>query len=319
LQKKLNYLFATIFKYFFNPLKPVILFNEIKMIRLASIDIGYCNFAQYVEEFSINDMRKLEGRFRNLPSFKKNRVKGVISKEVKSILHDLCTSAKRIQIGVYSFAEEETDLKNSSAKAEEYGPTKVGLNDEIRVKLLKHLNNFIYLWDTCDIFVIEEQFYNSLQHKSKGRMPSKVGCNIGAVKVAESVYMWLFNKYFPFKIITYFGSRFKTQILGAPAKLNKPQRKQWSVENAKKIFNDRDDKYMINIFELSEGVKRKQMKTEDKINQFKEEYSLNSEECSEEDILYLADKIIREKQKLDDPADTVNQAQAFKFKTMIAY
>jgi len=281
----------------------VILFNEIKMIRLASIDIGYCNFAQYVEEFSINDMRKLEGRFRNLPSFKKTRVKGVISKEVKSILHDLCTSAKRIQIGVYSFADEDTD----------------GLNDDIRVKLLKHLNNFIYLWDTCDIFVIEQQFFNSLQFKSKGRMSTKVGCNIGAIKVAESVYMWLFNKYHPFKIITYFGSQFKTQILGAPAKLNKPQRKQWSVENAKKIFNDRGDKHMINIFELSEGVKRKQMKTEDKINQFKEEYSLNSEECSEEDILYLADKIIREKQKLDDPADTVNQAQAFKFKTMIAY
>lgn|SRR5579862_1728345 len=273
------------------------------MIRLASIDIGYCNFAQYVEEFSINDMRKLEGRFRNLPSFKKTRVKGVISKEVKSILHDLCTSAKRIQIGVYSFADEDTD----------------GLNDDIRVKLLKHLNNFIYLWDTCDIFVIEQQFFNSLQFKSKGRMSTKVGCNIGAIKVAESVYMWLFNKYHPFKIITYFGSQFKTQILGAPAKLNKPQRKQWSVENAKKIFNDRGDKHMINIFELSEGVKRKQMKTEDKINQFKEEYSLNSEECSEEDILYLADKIIREKQKLDDPADTVNQAQAFKFKTMIAY
>lgn len=274
-------------------------------IRLASIDIGYCNFAQYIEEFSVNDIRKLEGRYRNLPSFKKTRVKGVISKEVKSILYDLCTSAKRIQIGVYNFTEncENTDK----------------LNDEIRLNLLKHLKYFIYLWDTCDIFVIEQQFFNSLKFKSKGASGKKIGANIDALKIGEAVYMWFFDKYYPFKTITYFGSQFKTQILGAPSKLTKPQRKQWSVVNAKKIFNDREDRDMINIFELSESVKRKQMKTEDKINQFKEDYCLNSEECSSEDILFLADKIIREKQKLDDPADTVNQAQAFKFKTMIAY
>ena len=37
------------------------------LIRIASIDIGRCNFAQYVEDFSSSEITKLEKQYKNLP------------------------------------------------------------------------------------------------------------------------------------------------------------------------------------------------------------------------------------------------------------
>ena len=44
------------------------------------------------------------------------------------------------------------------------------------------------------------------------------------------------------KEVFYFPAYNKTQLLGAPKKLSKPDRKKWSIQAATEIWIDRDDK-----------------------------------------------------------------------------
>jgi hypothetical protein len=267
-------------------------------IQLSSFDIGLCNFAQYVEQIDVDKILNLEKRYKRLPKNKQRRVGGKMCPEIEQILKEVSLAGKRIQTGVYDFTGE--------------GVTE--LNLAVRKNFLKHLYDYIYLWDNTDIFIIEQQFFNTPSFgKKRGPTRGKSSSgNVDAIKMAEALYMWLLDRY-PNKVICYFSSQFKTQILGAPFKLNKNQRKQWATEKAKEIYQSRTDVDMSNIYELSEAVKRKQFKTEERITEYKERY-----ECESKDTKELANKVIREKQKLDDVSDAFIQAQAFKYKTMVA-
>lgn len=267
--------------------------NDTK-IRLTSIDIGRRNFAQYIEDFSSNEIIALESQYRKLPKNKKRRVKGVMPIEIQEIQDKLLLMGTRVQTGVYNFAEEDEDRD---------------WDIDARKNLLAHLNKYVELWDSTDIFVIEQQFFNtSFGGKKKGKSS---GANIIAIKIAECTFTWFLIKY-PNKTITYFGSQNKTQLFGAPY-MTKDERKRWATEKAKELYTIRKDQDMINVFELSNTVKRKQIKTEEKVDFFKKTCKCTSIDANE-----LADKIIREKQKLDDISDACIQAQAFKYRTMIA-
>jgi hypothetical protein len=273
------------------------------IIRLVSIDIGKINFAQYIEDFDSNVIISLEKKYANLPKNLQRRTRGPMNDQVWDILLEVMLSGLRVQTGVYNFTSGEVD---------KYGERL--WDNTARLNLIKHLHNFEYLWDTCDVFVIEQQYFNATLGGFGGKKKSKSssGANVDAIKIAEATYMWFLDKY-PFKTIMYFGSQYKTQIYGAPAKLDKPGRKKWTICIAKEFYTLREDQDMINLFNLAEAVKRKQIKTEERVMLFKTQYP-----CESEDAEALSTKIIREKQKLDDSSDCFIQGQAFKFKTMVA-
>lgn len=266
-------------------------------IRLVSIDIGRCNFAQYIEDFSSDEIVELEKKYNKLPKPLQRRIKGPMNSEIEKLLLATALCGTRVQTGVYDFT---SDL-------EEEG----GWDIKARMNLLKHLSDFQYLWDTCDIFVIEQQFFNAAAFGGKKKRAASSGANVDAIKIAEATFMWFLERY-PFKTITYFGSQYKTQIFGAPWKLNKTQRKKWATDQANRYYLLREDTDMINIYKLAEAVKRKQIKTDKRIAEFKNDYP-----CTTDDGDQLSTKVICEKQKLDDVSDTYMQAQAFKFKTMV--
>lgn len=270
------------------------------IIRLASFDIGKINFAQYVEDFDSNDMIRLEAKYKGLSPKLQRKTRGVMNSEVWDILMEVVLSGLRVQTGVYNFTSEETD---------NYGERL--WDNYARLNLLKHLRSYKYLWDTCDVVVIEQQYFNATAFGGKKKAKSAGGANVDAIKIAEATYMWFLDKY-PHKTIMYFGSQFKTQIFGAPV-MDKPKRKKWSTDQAREFYVMREDQDMINLYNLSEAVKRKRIKTEERVQSFKDQYP-----CESEDAQVLSDKIIREKQKLDDDSDVLLQAQAFKFKTMVA-
>ena len=258
------------------------------IIRIATVDVGYSNFAQYVEDSSIEKIKELKDRFNQLPKGKRRTTGGPMNDEVLNILQELTNDGERIQVGVYKFSEENGE----------------GLTDNVRRALLDHLRHFQVIWDTCDSFVIEQQFFKA---PPKGRNPKqrKAEANIQAIRIGEIVYTWFFDNY-PFKTVKYFGSKYKTQIFGAPYKMTKPQRKVWSTIKAHEIFTEREDQDMMNVYELSEAVKRKRNNTEDKIQKFHNEYP-----CDDEYAWGIADNVIRNKQKLDDVSDCVVMLQAF--------
>lgn len=277
-----------------------------RFIKLVSIDIGKINFAQRVEEFSADTILDLEKRYSALPKSKQRRVKGPMCTEIEEILTEVAISGKRIQTGVYSFLED--DRENGK------------WTDQGRLNLLAHLKKYTYLWDECDIFVIEQQFFNtdSFPKRRKGKKNNLTsssapsGANVDAIKIGEATYMWFLERY-PHKTVTYFGSQFKTQIYGAPVGLSKPERKRWATAKSREFEILRQDQDMINIHELSEAVKFKRIKTPARIREFKNKYP-----CVTQDAEELSTKVIVEKQKLDDSSDTDLQAQAFKYRTMVA-
>lgn len=265
------------------------------MFRIASFDIGRCNFAQYVEEFDPQVIEGLEKRYKALPKQRQRRVKGAMNSDVSQLLEETALCGTRISTGVYDFTTE----------------TGQGLDVAARLAMLAHLARFESLWDTCDIFVIEQQFFNATAFGGKKKRNTAAGANVDAIKVAEATFMWFLERY-PFKTICYFGSQFKTQIFGAPWKMSKPERKKWATDKAEEIYRQREDQEMINLFDLAEAVKRKRITTEERVQSFKDQFP-----CDGQDTQELADKIIREKQKLDDVADAFMQCQAFKFRTMV--
>lgn len=301
------------------------------IIRIASIDIGRCNFAQYIEDFEATKMKELEVRYKKLPKSQQRRVGGHMNDSIAKILEEITLCGKRVQTGVYDFTDEKNIEEKNEKSKDGKNIEKEGLTTEIRLNLLKHLHKFDELWRSCDIFVIEQQFFNTPTFVKKGtkRGPSS-GANVNAIKMAEAVFMWFLDKY-PFKVIEYFGSQYKTQIFGAPWKMSKSERKRWAIEKSFQIHTLRNDEDMINLYNLSEAAKRKQfkvrqnkngiknieskeIKNELRIQQFKDDYS-----CKSDDAIELQDKIIRDKQKMDDfYGDAFLQAQAFKYRTMVA-
>jgi predicted nucleotide-binding protein (sugar kinase/HSP70/actin superfamily) len=75
----------------------------------------------------------------------------------------------------------------------------------------------------------------------------------------------------------------------------------------------RNDQQAIMLYELREKILRKRMNTEEKIQSYLIEFS-----GCQEDIIYMANRILRFKQKLDDISDVVVQAQAYKYRIFVA-
>jgi hypothetical protein len=261
-----------------------------KTLRVASFDIGKTNFAQYLEDFDLDDVLELRTIYNDLPSAKQRRTKGALSQEILFVLDALYRKSQRVSIGVFDF----TDATTKQSK----------LTNQVRLAFLEHMCAYKDLFATCDLFIIEQQFVNMYGRNR--------GINLDAVKLGEGLTLWILE-HFPSKSVQFFGSQYKTQVLGAPTKLTKPQRKKWSVEHTEDLFQRRKDEEMLACFELSRNVKRKRINTEERVQTFLLPFANASP-----DIFLLAEKIVRHKQKLDDVSDVVLQLQAYKYRTFIA-
>lgn len=261
-------------------------------IRIASFDIARINFAHYIEDFPKQIIDNLKSRYSSLPPKLQRRVQGPMNDKIEEILEEIYKNGERVHMGVYDLRSENSDRFDMT----------------IRRNLLSHLQKFKRLWDSCDIVVIEQQYFRTFP---RGRRRSGTEANVDAIKIAEATCIWFLTTY-DNKDVTYFGSQFKTQILGAPPKLNDSERKKWAISKNLEIHKLRGDKQVQDLYELKERIKRKRMNSEEKIRSFTDDLKNYSE-----DIKRLADQTVRYRQKFDDFSDACLQLQAFKFRKMI--
>lgn len=103
------------------------------------------------------------------------------------------------------------------------------LNANVFLKLTEILDSYRPYLDQCSTIIIEQQM----------SFGSRI--NTMAIKIAQHAYSYFLFRYGNSKQIVEFPSYNKTQILGAPAGLEKPQRKKWAVAKADEIWTLRGD------------------------------------------------------------------------------
>lgn len=270
-------------------------------IRIASFDIGKKNFAQYVEDIPSSELERLESVYKSLPKSKQRRVKGDVPQEISQIFEDLFLSGTRVQTGVYDLRDDDTSTK---------------LDMPTRKNILKHLASFDSLWSNCGIFIIEQQFFRTWG--GRGKKSAGTEANVDAIKIGEMVMTYFLDNH-PFKTVEYFGSQNKTQILGAPWKMTKPQRKKWADDKAREIYEMRGDEDMKELYRLKELIFRKRITTEDKFQQYLDTFHGTSEDSKRLARQILGNSPNGERQKLDDIGDCLVQLQAYKYRTFVAH
>ncbi len=234
------------------------------VVRIASFDVGKKNFAQYIEDVNTATLEELRNDYNSLPRSKQRRVKGPMNNEITVLLDAVYLCGTRVDMGVFDLRSAEcVDAKSR------------GVDMKTRLNIVQHLEAYKYLYDTCDVFIVEQQFTSTFT--PKGRRNPTMQSNIDAIKIGEIVMTWLMTHYRD-KTIEHYGSQFKTQTLGAPNSLTKPQRKKWSVEKAREIFELREDTEALTQMTASKKGGQKQ----------------------------------------DDVADACIQCQSYKFRAMVA-
>lgn len=219
------------------------------MIRIAFFDMGKKNFGQYIEDASLESLQDLNMRYKSLPKKEQRKTKGELVGEMKDIHTDLIKSSEALFIGNFDLRTDDEEKK---------------VTHDVRRNIIGHLEKYKKWWDTCDLFVIEQQFFRSgpFQRFNKG------GANIDAIKISELVYTWFLTMYPELqemekaidivnkkgsctinvkKGICFFGSTYKTQIMGAPEKMKDKERKVWAIQKAIEICKQRGDNKILTL------------------------------------------------------------------------
>jgi len=186
-------------------------------IRGLSVDVGTKNLGLYVEEFDVAVLQAL-------PKVKQryDSATHLPTDSFKKLLHSVYKEGKTIKYELLDFKRENESCKDH----------------QVFLNLTEYLDNNLDLWDTCSFVVIERQ------HKK----------NYTAQKVEHFIYAYFTIKYGGFKIVTDISATRKTQVLGAPKKMEKPQRKKWAINEAQGVFEIRDD--MHSLAKLLKGPKK---------------------------------------------------------------
>lgn len=199
-----------------------------------------------------------------------------------SDLHSIYKSMKRVHVAVIDLRSEADDESKYTSQT--------------RKTLLDHLEQTCRLWDSCDIILIEQQMSAVSKFKSH--------INFHAIRASETLHTWFEyrNKYLlrPVRVIDV-PSLWKTKYQSAPARMTYSQRKAWSVANLKVIAEAQRDHAVLALFELQEKVHKKRKIHPEEI------LAPYGWEETDKDVYRLAYRVVREKQKLDDVADTYNQ------------
>ncbi len=174
-------------------------------LRVAAIDPGKRNFAFAVLCFQMEgcEIRLPKKKDRYLPS-------GEPSAAFLAALDQVWKLPYSVE------ALENVELQSGDKGAH------VG-NDTLRC-LTRVLDNHVALFDLCDIILIEKQMGFGKAHNTLG------------LRIAQHCLSYFLIRYDSFKEVQEYPAYHKTQILGAPKGLSKPQRKKWSVEKAKEVL-----------------------------------------------------------------------------------
>jgi hypothetical protein len=240
-----------------------------KKIRVANFDIGTVNFAHFVDDFRVSSLKRLSLRYSSLPKKKQRKTGGPMIPEIQRILNRLYKCSKRIDYGLKKI--RFYDIKNCP------------IDIKTRIKLFDYLDEKKDVWDLCDAFIIEQQYFKTFSPKGKKNKGSEA--NIIAIKLAECVCSYFLMNY-PDKITDFIPSDYKVYALGCPRKMTKAKRKKWSEVHMKEKLLLQGDKELYDIASFKHP-RRKKGEPE------------------------------REKIKWDDIADMYNQSKAFAYMYII--
>lgn len=189
------------------------------------------------------------------------------------------------------------DLRADPEDASKYTP-------EARQALLTHLHDMEPYWATCDLILIEQQM------SAIGKYQSRI--NFHAIRISETLHTWFMMRdqgrpgQTPLPVLDV-PSGWKTQYLGAPKRLTYEQRKKWSVENMKVIVRAQEDTEMLTLFELQTLMRHRRQQTPEAVHTLLREHGLDPTSS----VYSLAYRMIHDRQKLDDVADTYNQVMGY--------
>lgn len=199
-------------------------------IWCASFDIGFINFAFYVEEIDKTSLENLK----NIPSTKRYNDNGTPTKEMQKILDAVCKNGKTI-------LHTNSDISKNCVKGKKMDPNTFHNMTDL-------LDRYSDYWDKCCCFVIEAQM-------NFGKMKN----NPKALKLGHHCQSYFMFRYGRFKEVIEFPAYHKTQVLGCEKirgkqckngkykwkTIDKPARKKWSVVKATDILNKRGEEDTI--------------------------------------------------------------------------
>lgn len=213
---------------------------------IASIDIGSKNFAFYVEEVNVKNLKSIK----NIPQNKRYNENGTPTEEMNDILNSIFKDGKTI-------LHENVDLTDKVEEKDSSKQDKKYFDQNILHNLTNMLDKHSHVWDKCSIFLVEQQM-------SFGKK-----INLKAIKIGQHTQSYFLFRYGKFKKVIEFPSYNKTCILGSEKvekgktkagkikyrNIDKPQRKKWTVVKAKEIFTIRGETEHI-LFSSKRGIKK---------------------------------------------------------------
>lgn len=199
-------------------------------MKITSIDIGWENFAIAIELIKNAAIKEFIRKYDQLDKTDKIIERRPHTPILKEMLNDLYKSSKNVYIDL-------VDMNNGQ---------KGGLQNSTRRNLAKYLKSIKHLLQNSNYIIIEQQFKTGQE------------MNFDAVLFGESCYSWLVVN-LPDINVSYTPSRYKTCIMGCPReviveqpnglrtirKIEKRDRKKWSVKMAKHIFQTRNQEFLM--------------------------------------------------------------------------
>jgi hypothetical protein len=203
----------------------------------AAFDPGKVNFAFIIEEIDKNMLDDLV-----CPKKKDRFIKGNTKKDISptekytdflDAFYHCGRTIKCINSNITIKDDEDKEEQEKDKKDKKKGSK--ALSAEIFLQLTKVLDSHKEYFDKCSTIIIEQQM----------SFGSKI--NTMAIKIAQHTYSYFLFRYGNTKKIVEFPSYNKTQILGAPGGLDKPQRKKWAISKANEIWTLRGDLETIDM------------------------------------------------------------------------
>lgn len=183
-------------------------------MRGLSIDIGVHNMAFYIEEFDVDNLKKLA-----CPKILRYDDNGCPTPKWRELLKKVYTNGKKVFL-------DKVDLSEKKG---------VKFDIQIFIELSNYLESHMDEFDKCSFVVIEQQLKK----------------NPMAQRIEQHCVSWFTFMYLDTKEILIFPAKNKTQVLGAPKKLvnakgkygkmTKAQRKKWACDETSHILGLRDD------------------------------------------------------------------------------
>jgi len=195
------------------------------MTWIATFDIGIKNFAFVILSFPDNSV--LNQKKENIPLRKRYMINHECTPEFKNYLETFIY--KDFDIVHY----QNIDIRNSDCDHQ--------LSTQLFLNIYQILNTYHSLWEDVQFFIIEQQ----MQFKNNN--------NIKALKIAQHIYSY-FLLHYPTKHIQEYCAYYKTQILGAPSKLKKNERKKWAISTVQTILQFKNMSDILNEYKKKDDI-----------------------------------------------------------------